>query len=300
MSTLGDYHWLSVVGAHSKEECGVACADLAHHVGCLLTHLRVWDRFLKSDAENFVLWEKDGAKLNSVSPLDYNELAEKVPENADLVWMKPNAEASGQFLKRFKSQGQGTWSALEDGEGALQHFDEEQDVYLYEFNKRCSWAGTSSYMMTRRGAEKIQKFIRESKQVDMIDGWLATQCGTRCDDETLCMNLNCYIAQTKPVPEEVLGGYVPEWYGETDDEPEREVDAAIVEEMADARKYNDAGCQRSGYKGWVPVGFYGASDICDPQAIRRCLDPSQVDFCDPSVHFPMKDASLEISPEACS
>jgi hypothetical protein len=288
---LNRINWLKGVFSRTKEECEALCDFLAHHVGCLLTHMRVWDRFLKSGADKFVMWESDGFTLNSIHPLDYNMLAHQLPEEADLVWMKPDLLATGQFVKKFKSHGTNAWPT--DARFQLSQLitTTGTDVYLYKFNHRCDWAGTPSYMMTRKGAAKIMNFIKNAEQADMIDAWLSHHCTTRCEDPKVCMNLNCYNAQSAPVPRELLGGYIPDWYDEQDDSFMREVDSEIIKTMDDAHAYNSAGCGRSqSFIPWLPIGFTGQWGIEDINSVRDCVHGagvSQYKGCSPKFQLPI-------------
>ena len=224
--------------------------------------------------------------------VDYNELEAQLPEGADLVWLKPDEAPTGQLLKRFKSAATGLWSGLQEN----QRFVNERDVYLYKFDKRCNWAGTPSYMMTRKGVQTIMKFIEEAEMADMIDAWLSKHCISHCDDPKVCMNLNCYFATVQKVQKEKQGGYVPSWYDEQDDERVREVDARIVKAMNDASKYNVLGCRHGNYNGFVPTSFLGAWGITDENSVADCYHTPQdgtYDFCDPKLHLPIGKSRAE-------
>ena len=292
--------------SNNAAECGRPCnSQLGHHTGCLLTHMRVWSRVLESDASHFVLWESDGHQLLSVSPLDYDSLIEQLPKDTDLVWLKQDDTSSaGQFLKRFKSHATGTWT----GNDHRSQFDNEQDVYLYKFDKRCNWAGTPAYLMSRKGVQKIMDFIRDAESVDMIDAWMSKQCIMQCDDPKLCMGLKCYYATTQRVPKEVQGGYVPSWYETVDDEKVREVDSSIVQAMDDVAKYNALGCRHSNqYVGFIPMQFDGAFNIHSDKFIWDCYHSptdGKWDFCDVKQKYPVstvrKEATLGGTEEAGS
>jgi len=292
--------------SNNAAECGRPCnSQLGHHTGCLLTHMRVWSRVLESDASHFVLWESDGHQLLSVSPLDYDSLIEQLPKDTDLVWLKQDDTSSaGQFLKRFKSHATGTWT----GNDHRSQFDNEQDVYLYKFDKRCNWAGTPAYLMSRKGVQKIMDFIRDAESVDMIDAWMSKQCIMQCDDPKLCMGLKCYYATTQRVPKEVQGGYVPSWYETVDDEKVREVDSSIVQAMDDVAKYNALGCRHSNqYVGFIPMQFDGAFNIHSDKFIWDCYHSptdGKWDFCDVKQKYPVsavrKEAALGGTEEAGS
>jgi hypothetical protein len=221
-----------------------------------------------------VVWESDGAGLNSVHPLDYTSLERYTPDDADLIWLKPYEEATGQFVKKFKSHATGRWDEHK-------RFNNEKNVYLYKFDKRCGgWAGTPSYMMTRRGVEKIKNYIKTAERVDMIDAWLSGNCVKRCADPKVCANLNCYMAQSRPVPRDRLGGFVPGWY-EKDDyaTPTLDVDNRIVERMDwDLTAYNKAACKRGaagyGFAGaWLPVAYREEKDESSAKS-RLVVDSS--------------------------
>ena len=300
---LARIRWISPIGM-TPETCKRWCSipGLGHHVGCLITHMTIWERFLRSKAKSFVVWESDGAGLNSVHPLDYNSLDVNLPDDADLVWMKPYENASGQFVKKFKSVATGRW-------GEKKRYNDEKSVYLYKFNKRCGgWAGTPSYMMTRRGVEKIKNFILTSESVDMIDAWLSGHCMKRCANPKKCMNLNCYMAQSRPVSRDMLAGFVPGWY-EKDDYTTSStlaVDKRIVERMDwDFEAYNNAACERGaagyGFAGaWLPISYREEEDefgsnrrmVIDnsPQAtIHDCHVVSEIDAEKCKARLPLRE-----------
>ena len=272
---------------NNPEDCGRPCDDqLSHHTGCLLTHMAVWNRVLESDATHFVLWESDGSEHLSVSPLDYDQLYDELPHDADMVWMRYDVESSGQLLKLFKSLATGTWG----GNLPSIRFDQEPDVYLYKFDKRCNWAGTPAYMMTRKGVEKIMNFINDAEKADMIDAWLANQCIKRCDDTKVCMGLNCYFASTQKVPKQKQGGYVPSWYDKPDYVQVREVDERIVRAMDDVAKYNALGCRHCDYTGFISTQFDGSFGVSDAKSTCDCYHTPQdgtFDVCNVKTKYPV-------------
>ena len=274
-------------------DCGRACgSQLSHHTGCLLTHMAVWNRVIDSNDDTFVLWESDGATLNAVHPLDYPKLREHLPDDFDIVWLKPDDHSNGQLIKRFKSAAKGLWDPTMDS-----RLINGNDVYLYKFDKACNWAGTPSYMMSRKGAMKIMKFIKEAEFADMIDAWLSRQCIARCDDPKVCINLNCYIAGNLKVPKGVLGGYVPDWYDVEDDEDVREVDSRIVSMMDDTSKFNQLGCKHGkSYEGFVPTAWEGGFGITDNSVVCDCWHTPKdgtFDFCDANLKLPVEAQKVQ-------
>jgi hypothetical protein len=298
--SLEDVKWFAPVVEASRRKhhkCDFEfCEHVAHHIGCLLTHMLIWNQAHQEKLDHFVVMESDAYKLTSVSPLDFNNLAANLPEEADLVWLKPDFTDSGQFLKRFKSNAMGTWA---DNSIAPIQYNQQKYVYLYNFDKRCGWAGTPAYMLTASGLAKIRHHIKHEGEVDMIDAWLGSHCIRQCDDPHHCMNLNCYIAQTVPYAKQALGGYIPDWYDDdSDDEGDvREVPAKIVEALEDEHtKYNQLACEREGstYTGWAPVGSGRTED--GKHVINDCLvfpwEQHHLNFCATDMPVDTSDMSM--------
>ena len=128
------------------------------------------------------MWEQDGMGTASVSPLDYTELGRQLPDDADMVWLVAPGRSTGQFVKKFRSRavgswGKGTWGLTEtDWSPESMHTAmNSTHVYLYKWNKMCSWAGTAALMFTKQGVEKIRRHSTENS-LDMIDAWLGSRC----------------------------------------------------------------------------------------------------------------------------
>jgi len=127
---------------------------------------------------------------------------------------------------------------------------------------------------------------------------MGAHCLRKCDDPHRCMNLNCYIAQTKPVAKEVLGGYVPDWYDDQeDDEDIREVDEQIVESLNDDHdRYNRMACERHGstFVGWAPVGQGETSS--GRKVIQDCMafpwEQHHINFCERKFPLDSMDMSM--------
>ena len=267
------------------------CPNLHHHLGCLYSHLGVISRGLASGYPYFVGWESDAPTLNSVSPLDFPVVAQHLPEDADMVWMVRHHEATGQFVKKFPSTATGT-HPFDEG----MPYRSAKSIYLYRFDQFCGWAGLQSYMFTRKGAEKVRDFIKDFREVDMIDAWLAGHCMRVCNRQrSQCMNLNCYTAQSVRVPESQLGGFLPEWYSTTDDQV-MEVSKPILDQtLHNHDAYNKLGCQRESFTPWIPVGY---DDVRAADAdVAGCLDPRaakarDIDVCAPSARIPLLNPAI--------
>jgi len=265
-------------------------APYNHHLGCLLSHMSVWNKAISRGEDVFAVWEQDGMGTASVSPLDYTELGRQLPDDADMVWLVAPGRSTGQFVKKFRSRavgswGKGTWGLTEtDWSPESMHTAmNSTHVYLYKWNKMCSWAGTAALMFTKQGVEKIRRHSMENS-LDMIDAWLGSRC---IASGTGLFSLNCYYASSVPTKKELMGGIVPDWY--TD---ETVGDRALPQEQVDAMdqdhvNFNLLGCQRGAdeYKSkaaWVPTSWSGDS-------IDSCVYPSRapVNVCDASVKYPL-------------
>jgi GR25 family glycosyltransferase involved in LPS biosynthesis len=298
-SELENVQWFAPVLEASRRDghkCDFEfCEKVAHHIGCLLTHVLIWKQAMEKQQEHFVVMESDAYRLHSVSPLDLNNLVDNLPGDADLVWLKPDEFDSGQLVKRFRSNAMGTWPANSIHQTM---YNQQNFVYLYKFNKRCGWAGTPEYMLTKKGLAKIMEHIKNEEEVDMIDAWMGAHCLRKCDDPRRCMNLNCYIAQTMPVAKEVLGGYVPDWYDDqNDDQDVREVDKEIVESLDDDHDgYNRMACERHGstFGGWAPIGQGETSS--GRKVIQDCMafpwEQHHINFCEQKFPLDSLDMSM--------
>ena len=263
-----------------------------HHLGCLLSHMSVWKKAISRGEDRFAVWEQDGMGFASVSPLDYTELGRQLPRDADMVWLLPIGRSTGQFVKKFRSRAFGTWGKGTRGLVKTDWSPESMHtamnsthVYLYKWNKMCSWAGTAALMFTKQGVEKLLRYSTEHS-LDMIDAFLMGGCIK--SGKTSRLSLNCYHASSVPTKKELLGGIVPDWY--TD---ETVGDRALPQEQVDAMdrddaKFNSLGCQRGGDEfksksAWIPTSWAGddSVDSCVPSW------NAPVDVCDASVKYPL-------------
>ena len=273
---------------------------IPHHLGCMLSHMSVIHRGLESGSPYFVGLESDSPDLQSVSPLDYPVIAANLPADADMVWMVRHADATGQFVARIPSTAWGTHPLLSD---KANEYRNATHLYLYEFNRVCGWAGLASYMLTRRGAEKIRNFIIEFGDIDMIDAWLSLQCVHVCDKQRKgCMNLKCYNVQALPVDAQKLGGFVPEWYplGDVHEYNRvKRVDADYLEKHRyDVHEYNRQGCARKDFKPWIPHG-YDDLESAD-RDVSSCTSAETaakagVDPCSPDAELPWHTERVRIA-----
>ena len=264
---------------------------LPHHLGCMLSHMSVINRGLESGAPYFVGLESDSPDLQSVSPLDYPVIAANLPEDADMVWMVRHGDATGQFVARIHSTAWGTHPLLSDQADSYRN---ATHLYLYEFNRICGWAGLASYMLTRRGAEKIRDFIVKFDDLDMIDAWLSGQCVHVCHKQRKrCMNLKCYNVQSLPVDAQKLGGFVPEWYplGDVQESRVKRVDVDyLAKHRYDVQEYNRQGCARKHFKPWIPHGYDDDLESAD-RDVSGCTSAEAaaaagVDPCSPDSELP--------------
>ena len=264
---------------------------IPHHLGCMLSHMSVINRGLESGAPYFVGLESDSPDLQSVSPLDYPVIAANLPDDADMAWMVRHGDATGQFVARIPSTAWGTHPLLSD---QANEYRNATHLYLYEFNRVCGWAGLASYMLTRRGAEKIRKFIIEFDDVDMIDAWLSSQCVHVCHKQRKrCMNLKCYNVQSLPIDAQKLGGFVPEWYplGDVESGRVKRVDTDYLENHRyDVHEYNRQGCARENFKPWIPHGYDDDIESAD-RDISGCTSAETaaaagIDPCSPDAELP--------------
>ena len=264
-----------------------------HHLGCLLSHMSVWKKAISRGEDRFAVWEQDGMGIASVSPLDYTELGRQLPRDADMVWLLNPGRSTGQFVKKFRSRAFGTWGKGTRGLVKTDWSPESMHtamnsthVYLYKWNKMCSWAGTAALMLTKQGVEKLLRYSTEHS-LDMIDAFLTGGCIHK-SGKTSRLSLNCYHASSVPTKKELLGGIVPDWY--TD---ETVGDRALPQEQVDAMdrddaKFNSLGCQRGGDEfksksAWIPTSWAGddSADSCVPSW------NAPVDVCDASVKYPL-------------
>ena len=255
--TTWRYPFDTVRAAERANRCAGSgfCDDtLIHHVGCILSHMRTWLRATMDGAEKFVVWESDATSHSSLNVLDYDDLARRLPEDADMVWLHlfSSEGGAGPFVAKFPSKATGLWTYSRE----LQVQNASKSVYLYRLNKRTGgWCGLSNAMFTKKGILKLQNFIKDHG-ADMIDAWLMGQCLRRCSGPD-CMNLVCYTAQTKPLKKEHLGGFIPDWY---DDDVDRAVDPHKYLDLdLDHHRYNQLGCERGGEEfkkngAYMPVG----------------------------------------------
>ena len=249
------YPFETVKSSEKANRCdGFFCQDgLRHHLGCFLSHLGAWEMAMRDGAQKFVVWESDAVNLASVNVLDYDDLAQRLPADADMVWMHNHQGGSGPFVMKFPSKATGKWTGGE----FVETNNASSSVYLYRLNKRSGWAGSSNIMWTRQGLAKVRDFIKEHGG-DMIDAWLVSQCLKRCEHHN-CLNLVCYDAQTTPIKKEHIGGFVPGWYEE--DGVDRAVDPWMYLPLdVDHLRYNQLGCERGAQEfiengAYFPIGF---------------------------------------------
>ena len=249
------YPFETLKSSEKANRCdGYFCqGGLRHHLGCFLSHLGAWEQAMRDGSEKFVVWESDAVRLASVNVLDYEDLAQRLPADADMVWMHNHRGGSGPFVLKFPSKATGKWTSGE----FVQYNNASSSVYLYRLNKRSGWAGSSNIMWTRRGLAKVRDFIKEHGG-DMLDAWLMQQCLRRCQHHN-CLNLVCYDAQTTPIDKEHIGGFVPGWYDE--DGVDRAVDPWMYLPLdTDHLRYNQLGCERGSQAfmengAYFPIGF---------------------------------------------
>lgn len=114
--TTWKYPFSAVKAGEQNNRCaGSAYCDdsLIHHVGCIVSHMRTWLRATMDGAQKFVVWESDATSHASVNVLDYDELAQRLPADADMVWLHlftAQNGGAGPFVAKFPSKATGKWT----------------------------------------------------------------------------------------------------------------------------------------------------------------------------------------------
>ena len=168
---------------------------ISHHVGCLYSHLRMWQLAAKAKNKWTVIFESDGLYWLAVAPWQLQSVVDNAPSNADVIFLHKKDLHSGQFIRQWKVG--------------------SEMLYMYNWDKVSAGAGLSAYMIGPKFTEKINKEIIGWRGADMVDAWLMLKGCDKKDsgDYNDAHRLNCYHAQRNAKAKHLIGGYLPEWYG---------------------------------------------------------------------------------------
>ena len=168
---------------------------VSHHVGCLYSHLRMWQLHARAKSAWTIIFESDGLYFLAVAPWQLQSVVDNAPSNADVIFLHKKDLHSGQFVRQWRTG--------------------NEMLYMYNWDKVVGGAGLSAYMIGPRFTEKINKEIIGWRGADMVDAWLMLKMCDKKDngDYNDAHRLNCYHAQRNAKPKHNIGGYLPEWYG---------------------------------------------------------------------------------------
>jgi len=168
---------------------------IAHHVGCLYSHLRMWQLHARAKNKWTIIFESDGLYFLALAPWQLQSVADNAPSNADVIFLHKKDLASGQFVKQWRTG--------------------DEMMYLYNWDKVVGGAGLSGYMIGPNFTEKINNQILAWRGADMVDAWLMLKMCDKKDsgDYNDAHRINCYHAQRGAKPKQLIGGYLPDWYG---------------------------------------------------------------------------------------
>lgn len=119
-------------------------------MGCSLSHINIWSSILKESGNYFMILEDD-VRFKKDWLKDWNKYAENIPEDAELLYiggvLPPNMSALPQCLQEINSY----WSEIKPNT-----LFSQIPIPLFHF---CTY----SYIITRKGVEKILGFLRDSE-----------------------------------------------------------------------------------------------------------------------------------------
>ena len=228
---VGTMHWfanLAMAKKRADRMLPVGSRPIAHHVGCLFSHARMWRLHQKFKNKWTIVFESDGLWYLTVPVGALQSVVDNAPSNADVIFLKAKNEHTGQFVKQ--------WPVGKDM------------MYMYAYNRVGGGAGLSGYMLGPKFTEKIYQYIISHDGADMVDAWMLVNVCSKGDERATKggrkNRLNCYHVQQGAKPPHVIGGYLPEWYGT--DRTARDTDnwAEWLRNEKNARVYDAARGER--------------------------------------------------------
>lgn len=190
------YYIQSLHSAHKNNDTlPRAAMGVSHHIGCLLSHMRMWRLHAKRHNQWSFIFESDGGWWIGAPPKHLQSIVDHAPHRADLIFTKRGFGNSGQFVKQWKSG--------------------QDMMYMYRVNRIIAGAGLSSYLIGPNFVDKIYDQIVFHRGADMVDAWLMLRMCSTHDERyaTYKSRINCFHAESKLKPARQVGGYLPKWYG---------------------------------------------------------------------------------------
>lgn len=119
-------------------------------MGCNLSHINIWSEIIKQTGNYFLVLEDD-VRFNNGWLNEWNKYAENIPEDAELLYLggvlPPNKIALPNCLQEINKY----WSEIKPNT-----FFSQTPLPIFHF---CAY----SYILTKKGAEKILRFLKESE-----------------------------------------------------------------------------------------------------------------------------------------
>ncbi len=114
-------------------------------IGCAMSHIKVWEKFLESDKETAVVFEDDIITNEYLTPYVINEIISNTPDDFDLLYL-------GWF---GASANDNIFSNLMGILGVRRDFQEINDLIIVP---KVS-LGLHGYVLSRKGAQKLRESI---------------------------------------------------------------------------------------------------------------------------------------------
>ena len=162
---VGTMHWfanLAMAKKRADRMLPVGSRPIAHHVGCLFSHARMWRLHQKFKNKWTIVFESDGLWYLTIPVGALQSVVDNAPSNADVIFLKAKNEHTGQFIKQ--------WPVGKDM------------MYMYAYNRVGGGAGLSGYMLGPKFTEKIYDFIISHDGADMVDAWMLVNVCSKGDE----------------------------------------------------------------------------------------------------------------------
>ena len=260
---VGSLHWFAnLAGAQKRADRMLppGSRHIAHHVGCLFSHARMWRLHQKYKNKWTIVFESDGLWYLTVPVGALQSVVDNAPTNADVIFLKTKNEHTGQFVKQ--------WPVGKDM------------IYMYAQNRMHGGAGLAGYMLGPKFTEKIYEHIVSHNGADMVDAWLLINVCSHGDERSTNggrkNRLNCYHVQQGAKPPHAIGGYLPEWYGV--DRTARDTDnwAEWLRNEKDKGAYDAARVERmEAWRNGAEQGKYGKANDQKARAEKRRIEARQ-------------------------